>query len=110
MTNLRNPFLRVVLLAVLCGLGQLARADDTLVVNPSRVTAGSVPPPVKISWAKALAAGESGLSTAKTVTVNRRDATLIGNTAADALTVDVPVLQITGPAEVKVLDKDNKVL
>jgi len=110
MNNLRKSFLRVMLLALLCVLGQLARADDTLVVNPSKVTAGSAPPPVKISWAKALASGESGLSTTKTVTINGRDAALIGNPAADALTVDVPVLQITGPAEVKVLDKDNKVL
>lgn len=110
MSSLRKPFLRVMLLTVLCGLGQIARADDALVVNPSKVTTGSAPPPVKISWAKALAAGESGLSTAKAVTVNGRDATLIGNAAADSLTVDVPVLQVTGPAEVKVLDKDNKLL
>lgn len=112
MRNLRKLWLGLMLPAVLCALGQLAHADDTLVMNPSQVTAGSLPPPVQISVARFLKADDSGLSTAKKVTVNgpSHPAALVGNAEKDNLTITPPALQTTGPLEVQVLDGQDKVL
>jgi hypothetical protein len=112
---MKNARLRLSMLgciAVVCWLCRVANADDVqLKVTPDTVTKGSTQP-VQLTWPTTVGAHENGMANTTKVSVGGREPIAIekGSATQQSVIVVLPPLEITGVADIRVLDAKDQLI